>query len=394
MESTKTVEKEKRYHDEELLEEEKAAGEIYKTDEYEIEQQPTGADVHVKSPHESDHEEEEEEEQYERERKRSIDEVIAETPEIIEHEKSLFERLHSDEQTRTPSREEIEADESEPIDRRELLIRLSSQKTEIEYIPFSEPEDQEDEFQRSPERKLSSEKTIIEPTPLVEHEQEQKDYERPLSPEHVLKKEKEIPERKLSFEKSTTESPDLSEQEEDQYIQKYETEFISSADKIKIEPTEIVEEDRHEQLLTSQQQFIEHPEVDIQHKDEKEDHYELEEKLTIDKNIIEPLETAEEQEKHDEEEQFESEKQAGETHEVDEYEMEQKSSGINIHLESPHESEDEQEEDQYEPKYETEQYPSESLISPEKMEIEHTETVEKDRSEPLETSTQQVIESP
>ncbi|CAF3968588.1 unnamed protein product, partial [Rotaria sp. Silwood2] len=474
IESSEIIDEEKTQHDEELSETEKPAREIHARDEYVIEQKSTDVDISSESLRESDREEEEE--QQVPEEICGTDEVIVETPDIIEHEKSQFERYYSDEQTKIVPREDIELEESEAVDQHELHERLCSQKTELEFLQFSESEDEEDEFQQSPrdqtayfvssqetrpqeievkdqyqsERKLSSEKTIIESTQRIEHEEEQKDYERPLSPEQVFDEEKEEPERKLSLEKRITEFSDLREQEEDQYEQKFESESISSSEKIKIEPTETAAQDRHEPLLTSQEQFIKYPEVEIQQKDEKEDHYEPEEKLTIDTNIIGSPQTPEKQEKHADKELFETEKETFETHEEDEYEIEQKSSSADIHSESSHESdheqekeqyepsssfeavsialpqkseevkqeseedyqieqnlstehditgfselsEHEQEEDQYESKYETRQYQSPSMISQDKMEIETVEIAEQDHFEPLETSTQQYIRFP
>ncbi|CAF1526545.1 unnamed protein product [Rotaria sp. Silwood1] len=440
IESAEIVGQEKR-HDEELLETEKTTGEIYETGEYEIEQKSTDANISLESPHESDHEEEQE--QRLSERIRSTDEVIVETPEIVEHEKSPFEQFHHDEQINIIPRDEMEREESEPIDHQESHERLCSQKTELEFLQFSEPEEDEDEFQQSQldrrayiissqetrpteieveeqypsERKLSSEKIAIESAQIIEHDQEEKAYERPLTSEQISDEEKEVHKRKLSVEKRSTESPDLSEHEEDQYEQKFETESISSSEKIKIEPTETVEQQRQEPLLISQQQFIEHPELRIQHKDE---------------------------------ETLETEKEAGEVHEENEYEIEQKSTGTDIHVDSPHESdhkqekrqyesssgfegfpiafpqkseeikqeseedyqieqnlstehdvtgfselsEHEEDEYQYEQRYETGQYQSPSITSPDKMDIESVEITEHDHSEPLQTSAQQFIEPP
>ncbi|CAF4364628.1 unnamed protein product, partial [Rotaria sordida] len=99
-------------------------------------------------------------------------------------------------------------------------------------------------------------------------------------------------EQKLGTKSVIVESPEVSEheqeeeEEEEEEVEQYEPESVTSSDKIHIESTEITEQDRYEPLLTSEQEFIETPELRTSYTEEKEDHYESEEELTTDEFLF------------------------------------------------------------------------------------------------------------
>ncbi|CAF3679720.1 unnamed protein product, partial [Rotaria sordida] len=334
IEPLETAQKQETSDDEQSLELEKEAGETPEAYEYEIQQTSTRADIHVESPHESEHEEEEE--RYEPERKPSDDRVVLES---------------------SPITEKVQYEPSSTF--AAVPIAFHQQIHEVKHEP-------EEQYQI--EQKLGTKPVIVESPEVSEHEQE----------------------------------------EEEEEVEQYEPESITSSDKIHIESTEITEQDRYEPLLTSDQEFIETPELRTSYTEEKEDHYESEEELTTDEIIVESLGTVEEEERSHDEEPSEHKKVAAEVHQTDEYEIEQKPTSVDIHIESPHESDhEEEEEEQYQlerkpshdkvvlessPITEEAQYEPESITSSEKIEIKPTETTEQDRYEPLLTSDRQLME--
>ncbi|CAF3711263.1 unnamed protein product, partial [Rotaria sordida] len=337
IEPLETAQKQETSDDEQSLELEKEAGETPEAYEYEIQQTSTRADIHVESPHESEHEEEEE--RYEPERKPSDDRVVLES---------------------SPITEKVQYEPSSTF--AAVPIAFHQQIHEVKHEP-------EEQYQI--EQKLGTKPVIVESPEVSEHEQEE-------------------------------------EEEEEEEVEQYEPESVTSSDKIHIESTEITEQDRYEPLLTSEQEFIETPELRTSYTEEKEDHYESEEELTTDEIIVESLGTVEEEERSHDEEPSEHKKVAAEVHQTDEYEIEQKPTSVDIHIESPHESDhEEEEEEQYQlerkpshdkvvlessPITEEAQYEPESITSSEKIEIKPTETTEQDRYEPLLTSDRQLME--
>ncbi|CAF4046693.1 unnamed protein product, partial [Rotaria sp. Silwood2] len=291
IETPEIIHEEKRHDDEELLPREKPVSEAHETDEYEIEDKPSGVDIHIESPHESDNEEEEK--RYESERKPSDDQAILESSQITEE--ALYEPSSSFAATRIAFHEEIPEVKHEPEEYYEI------------------------------KRKLSTEQVIVESPESSEHE------------------------------------------EEDQYQQ----ELVRSSDEMKIEPTLPVEKELEERSLTLQQRIIESPEIDTQHMDEEKDHYESEEELSADKNVIKFPETVAEQKQYHDEELLQTEKPAGEVHETDEYEIEHKPTGTDIRIESPHESDYEEEEE--------EQYQSERKPTDDQVALQFSPTIEEDQ---------------
>ncbi|CAF4351864.1 unnamed protein product, partial [Rotaria sordida] len=87
-------------------------------------------------------------------------------------------------------------------------------------------------------------------------------------------------------------------------------------------------------------------------------------------------ETVEEDRRHHDEELLEEEKAADEIYEVDDYEIERKSSDADIHKESPHESDHEEEQVQSDRKLSTEQFVVESAEGNEEDQYERTSSFE------------------
>ncbi|CAF4205009.1 unnamed protein product, partial [Rotaria socialis] len=338
--------------------------------EFEILKKSSGSELQLESEHESDREEYEEQDQVKR--THCPDEAFVGTPEVVEHEKSLFEQLYSDGQVYIEPRDAIDVEESEEDNYQKRHERFNSQMTEVESLQSSELEDQEDVHQRlthdfphlitpcietgetnlneqdeaQMERGKNSAKTSPSLTQVTECTEKVQDKKQPSNLELVVD---ENPETIITSEKYFIQSSGISEQQEEQY----HPESKLGSDAIKTEHTATVEHDRHEPMLVSQsQQHIGSPVTESQYRGEDEE-------------------------------------ESGETYIGDE-EIHQKLTATEIHLESSHES-DHEEEDQYNP---------ESTVSSDVINIEHTETVEQDPYEPMLVSQHQqhvgspVVESP
>ncbi|CAF4762144.1 unnamed protein product, partial [Rotaria socialis] len=126
--------------------EKEANDELQVAHEFEILQKSSGSELQLESEHESDREECEEQDQVKR--THCPDEAFVGTPEVVEHEKSLFEQLYSDEQVYIEPRDAIDVEESEEDNYQKRHERFNSQMTEVESLQSSELEDQEDVHQR------------------------------------------------------------------------------------------------------------------------------------------------------------------------------------------------------------------------------------------------------
>ncbi|CAF3506302.1 unnamed protein product, partial [Rotaria socialis] len=350
--------------------EKEANDELQVAHEFEILQKSSGSELQLESEHESDREECEEQDQVKR--THCPDEAFVGTPEVVEHEKSLFEQLYSDEQVYIEPRDAIDVEESEEDNYQKRHERFNSQMTEVESLQSSELEDQEDVHQRlthdfphlitpcietgetnlneqdedQMEGEKNSAKTSPSLTQVTECTEKVQDKKQPSNLELVVD---ENPETIITSEKYFIQSSGISEQQEEQYHPESEL----GSDGIKTEHTATVEHDRHEPMLVFQsQQHIGSPVSESQYRGEDEE-------------------------------------ESGETYIGDE-EIHQKLTATEIHLESSHES-DHEEEDQYNP---------ESTVSSDAINIEHTETVEQDPYEPMLVSQRQehvgspVVESP
>ncbi|CAF2043952.1 unnamed protein product, partial [Rotaria magnacalcarata] len=145
-------------------------------------------------------------------------------------------------------------------------------------------------------------------------------------------------------------------------------EYRTTAEVTKTESTTQEDEESFEESVTPEQEFVES-------NDEQDDYYDSRETSAGDTNMIEPSATVTE---YGHQSPSEKEKD-DELQAAHEFETLRKSSGAEIQLESPHESEHEKE-DQHHP---------ESVVSSDAIKIEHTETVQHEQYEPMLLSQQQ-----
>ncbi|CAF4958875.1 unnamed protein product, partial [Rotaria magnacalcarata] len=318
--------------------ENKETDELHVAHEFEILQKSSPAEILLESPHETDHEKED---QYDPESLVSSDAIKIEHTETVEHEQ-YEPMLLSQQQQQLGSpvlegqyeREEVERAGETHIVHEEIQPNIISTEIALESLHESDHEEDE-EVQHQPEQNLKSDEITIESSRITERDQDElgSSFEAGTIPSH------QITERRLSTEQVVVESSATSEpqKDEEQYDQNYESghnapEYRTTAEVTKTESTTQEDEESFEESVTPEQEFVES-------NDEQDDYYDSRETSAGDTNMIEPSaivteyghQSLSEKEKDDE------------LQAAHEFETLRKSSGAEIQLESPHESEHEKE---------------------------------------------------
>ena len=383
----------------------------------------TSDEIIVHSPHESEDDDDDNEhpdqfitstsQKIEKDEYQIQQRPINESSEPIEHQ-DHYQQPSTAQQVPFVFHQEIEKERSKAEDHSEFERKSSTEEIITESSQFSEheeePEDQhrddvitetQQEVEESElEQQHTTDQIVVESAQNIKHEDDQHELrssiqEIPSTSHKEIEKKTEAAgeykfEQKLSSGKVSIQSPRLSEheeeeEEEDQYKAKeYQSERKISPDQITIESIGAAEQDHYEPLLSSKQLLIEAPEEITQHRDEQEDQYESERKLSTD-NIS--LKSDHDSEYEEEKEQYQSEQKRStdqvvaelsqktkqqedeykrhsstqdfseeKPKEEDEYQVERQLSSEKVHTRSPRLSErNDVEEDQYQQQLSTSQ---------------------------------------
>ncbi|CAF4696748.1 unnamed protein product, partial [Rotaria magnacalcarata] len=259
----------------------------------------------------------------------------------------------------------------------EILQKPSATEIELE-SPHESDHEEDEAVQYQLQQNLTSDQIAIESSHIAEDEE----HELSSSFEVGTIHSHQIIERRPNIEQDMVESSATIEPQpdEEQYEQNYESdqhapEYRTAGEVTKTESATQDDEKPFEESVTPQQEFVESPLQATPSADEQDDYSHSRETSADDTSIIEPSAKGEE---YGHQLSFENE-ETDELHVAHEFEILQKSSDIEIQLESAHES-DHEKENQYHP---------ESVVSSDAIKIEPTETVEHHRYEPIVVSQQQ-----
>ncbi|CAF4989791.1 unnamed protein product, partial [Rotaria magnacalcarata] len=238
--------------------------------------------------------------------------------------------------------------------------------------------EEDEEVQHQPDQKLSSDPITIESPHITEQDLHESgsNFEPGTISSHQITERRPITEQVLVDSLATSEpQKDDAQYEENYESDQYAPEYRTTAEVTKTESTTQEDEKPFEESVTPERKFLESPLGETTHSDEQSDYYDSRETSAGDTNMIEPSAIVTEYGHQSPSEKEEDD----ELQPAHEFETLRKSSGTEIQLESPHET-DHEEEDQQHP---------ESVVSSDAIKIEPTETVEHHRYEPFIVSQQQ-----
>ncbi|CAF1645041.1 unnamed protein product, partial [Rotaria magnacalcarata] len=361
-------------------EEVERAGETHIVHE-EIQQNLSSIEIELESTHESDQEEDKEKEAYQPEQRLKSDEITIESPHITEQD--LHELGSSFEAGTIPSHQIAER-------------RLNTEQVVVESSATSEPQKDEEQYeenyesgQHAPEYRTTAEVTKTESTT----QEDEESFEESVTPERKLLESPlgdttPTDEQDDYYDSRETSAGDTNIMEPSATVEEYayrssfekeEVDELQAAHEFEIKEksksTTQEDEKPFEESVTPERKFLESPLGETTHSDEQSDYYDSRETSAGDTNMIEPSATVTEYGHQSPSEKEEDD----ELQPAHEFETLRKSSGTEIQLESPHET-DHEEEDQQHP---------ESVVSSDAIKIEPTETVEHHRYEPFIVSQQQ-----